>query len=538
MKKIKTKVLIASLLIPLINLMAVNPEDSVKYVNWQNKDPKLDKTMGVSVEKAYNELLQGKESKTVLVAVIDGGIDVDHEDLKDVIWVNEDEIPGNGIDDDNNGYIDDIHGWNFIGNDQGENIHHATLEVTRLYRKYQQEFPGWSEDSIKNHGGIDYDYYLNVKNTFENERLRAEMGVANFKKTVSDFYRYDSIVKALVGKDDYTVKELKKLKVEKKSVQDSARRMMAMIKMRGLGESDLAEYMEYFEGRLNYHYNTEFMAREVIGDDEYKWNTEPYGNNDIEGEDPSHGTGVSGFIGAVRNNGIGIDGIADNVKIMGIRTVPDGDEWDKDVANAIKYAIDNGAEIINMSFGKSFSPQKEFVDKIVKMADENDVLLVHAAGNDGKNIDIEDNFPNKFDAENKVLANNWMTIGASAYTTKKKKLVAGFSNYGIAHVDVFAPGHDMICLAPESTYDIASGTSFAAPVVSGVAALVKSYYPNLTAAQLKEIIMESSLKKDYTVTLPGTRGKEAEKVKFSTLSVSGGLVNVYEALKLAEEKSK
>ena len=242
MKKIKTRTLLAGLLIPLINLMAINPEDSVKYVNWQNLDPKIDKIMGVSVEKAYSDLLQGKESKTVLVAVIDGGIDIEHEDLKDIIWVNEDEIPGNGIDDDNNGYIDDIHGWNFIGNDKGENINHATLEVTRLSRKYQQEFPEWSDDSIKNYGGIDYDYYLKVKNTFEAKQMSAQMRFEGFKKTLADYYRYDSIVTSLLGKDDYTVDELKKLKVDKKTVQDSARKMVMSFKKRGIDQEVFDKY--------------------------------------------------------------------------------------------------------------------------------------------------------------------------------------------------------------------------------------------------------------------------------------------------------
>lgn len=538
MMKTRTNLLIASFLMLALNTFAVNPEDSVKYTNWQNLDPQIDKKMGVSVEKSYQELLAGKKSKTVIVAIIDSGVDIYHEDLKGTIWVNEDEIAGNGIDDDNNGYIDDVNGWNFIGNSEGENINHATLEVTRLYRKFNKEFAGMDEEAIKKSGKVDFDEYQRVINRFKADSAEA-MGNINIYQNLSKQYiRNDSLIKVALNKEDYTIEELKKLKVDKNTELYGAKRMVSYFKKIGYDGEKIAKISDHYIESLDYNYNAEFFSREVIGDDPYVWSTASYGNNDVKGDDPNHGTMVSGVIGAVRNNGIGVNGIADNVKFMVLRTIPNGDEWDKDVASAILYAIDNGAEIVNMSFGKSFSPQKQFVDSIVKMVDDKNVLLVHAAGNDGKNLDKGHNFPNKFSPDNKVLANNWITVGASAYSTKKKGLVASFSNYGKINVDVFAPGHDMMMCAPESKYDIASGTSFAAPVTAGVAALIKSYYPNLTAADIKEIILASAVTKDYKVTLPGTYGKEAETVKFSTLSQTGGLVNVYQALLLAEEKSK
>jgi subtilisin family serine protease len=537
MNKFDRNFLLAVLIFPL-SLMAIDHEDSVKYMNWQNLDLKTDKIMGVSVEKAYNELLQGKESETVIVAVIDGGVDINHEDLKDIIWVNENEIPGNGIDDDNNGYIDDIHGWNFIGNDKGENINYAPMEVTRLVRSYQNMFADMDDDSIKNSGKVDFDYYQNVKNTYDLEKLQVDQNLEAINKLSDRYNRYDSIVKLLLGKEEYTLSDLKKLKVEKKSIEDTAKKFLTRTIIRKLDKNSLKEYQEYFNERHNYHYNTEFTAREIIGDDEYVWTEKVYGNNDVAGEDPEHGTMVSGIIGAVRNNNIGINGIANNVKIMSIRTVPNGDEWDKDVASAIKYAIDNGAEIINMSFGKGFSPQKEFVDSIAKLVDQSNVLLIQASGNDGMNNDFVTNYPNKYSPEGEILANNWLTVGASTISSKKKALVADFSNYGKKNVDIFAPGDNILLCAPENKYDIASGTSFAAPVVTGVAALVKSYYPSLTAVELKDIILQSAYLTDYKVILPGTYGKHKEIVNFSSLSATGGVVNVYNALLLAEEKTK
>lgn len=536
MKENKTNLLLAVLLIFALKLTATSPEDSLKYTNWQNLDPKQDKKMGVSVEKSYQELLAGKESKTIVVAILDGGVDIDHEDLQGTIWVNEGEIAGNGIDDDNNGYIDDVNGWNFIGNSDGENINHATLEMTRLYRLYNEKFADMSEDEIKESGEVDFEEYQRVMSTFEAERGSSEATLASYSALADKYLRYDSLLSAAIGKEDYSADELKKLKVSKKTATDSAKKFISYFNKIGIDHERIDYITGIYQERLDYNFNPEFFSREVIGDDEYVWSTATYGNNDVKGDDPSHGTMVSGVIGAVRNNNMGVNGVADNVKFMCVRTVPNGDEWDKDVASAIKYAIDNGADIINMSFGKSFSPQKEFVDSIVKLADENNVLLVHAAGNDGKNIDTEYNFPNKY-ADSEVLANNWITVGASAYSTKKKGLVASFSNYGKTKVDVFAPGHDMMLCAPDSKYEIASGTSFAAPVLSGVAALLKSYYPSLTAAELKEIILASAVTKDYKVILPGTSGKSKEVVQFSTLSNTGGLVNVYEALKLAELKT-
>lgn len=519
-------------------LKAIDPEDSIKYVNWQNLDPKIDKTWGISTDRAYNELLVGKEPKKVVVAVIDNGVDINHTDLLDHIWVNEGEIPENGIDDDNNGYIDDVNGWNFLGNSQGENINEAPLEVTRLYSIYKAQFDSLDEEAIRNSGLVDYTYYKKVVDEFESENKKYSSYKGSYEMALIMYNTYDSVLTGIFGKSDYTQNELKGLKVEKKSLPAEAKAFMLRMKKYGYDRSTFNDGIKYFNNRLDYHLNAEFNSRTIIGDDIANWADNQYGNNQVSAADPDHGTMVSGIIAANRFNNIGMKGIAPNVVIMPIRTVPDGDEWDKDVALAIQYAIDNGAEIINMSFGKSFSPQKEFVDKVVKMADEKNVLLVHAAGNDNSNIDIEDNFPNKYTSDGQILANNWITVGASAKDKKKNEFVADFSNYGKKSVDLFAPGHNILTTKPGNAYDIASGTSFSAPMVSGAAALIKSYYPNLTAAEIKEILLQSSTTKDIKVLLPGTSGKEKQYVPFSSLSQTGGLLNVYAALQLAEIKSK
>jgi subtilisin family serine protease len=243
-----------------------------------------------------------------------------------------------------------------------------------------------------------------------------------------------------------------------------------------------------------------------------------------------HGTHVSGIIAGARNNGIGIDGIADNVRIMMVRAVPDGDEHDKDIALAIRYAVDNGAKVINMSFGKSFSPQKQWVDEAVRYAESKGVLMVHAAGNDGANIDTAYNFPTPVFKSDGNIATNWITVGASG-DPKNGGLVASFSNYGKKNVDVFAPGVNIYSSVPTgNAYANESGTSMASPVTAGVAAFLLEYYPTLTAQQLKYIIEKSSVVTNVPVTIPGTD----QKAKLSDISKTGGLINVYEAAKLAE----
>jgi len=269
----------------------------------------------------------------------------------------------------------------------------------------------------------------------------------------------------------------------------------------------------------------------VVQDNYDDVNDRYYGNNDVMATGSEHGTHVSGIIAADRKNKIGITGIANNVEIMMIRAVPDGDEHDKDIANAIHYAVDNGAWVINMSFGKGFSPEKKWVDEAVKYAESKGVLLIHAAGNDDKNIDIEDNFPSK-NINNDTLqtASNWINVGASGPTLAELK--ASFSNYGKREVSVFAPGVEIYSTLPGGNmYGSMDGTSMAAPVVSGIASLILSYYPELSAPQVKNIIEKSAIKIDSSIQIK--EGDADRNIQLSDISVSGGIANAYEALKLA-----
>ena len=504
-----------------------------KLTDWYNKDVKSDKAFGISAEKAYKKLLKGKTPQTVVVAVIDGGTDVNHEDLQGVIWTNPGEIAGNGIDDDKNGYIDDIHGWNFIGNAKGENVNQDNLELTRIYRKYSAKFADADPKALADNA--EYKYYMQIKSKYDSKYKGVKAQYPKFVEISNSMNVADSIIVKFFGKKEYTLKELKEIKSEDKLILSSAATLKTWME-RGVGAEELKGYVDQLGSQFNYQLNVDFDPRTIIGDN-YEVNSSPYyGNNDVAGPNAFHGTFVAGNIGAVRNNGKGANGVAGNVKMMIVRVVPDGDERDKDVANGILYAINNGAKVINMSFGKSYSPQKRFVDSVLRIANSKDVVLVHAAGNDAENNDIVTNYPENRDENNKVICNSWITVGASSIK-KGEELAASFSNYGKVNVDVFAPGVDLYGLKPGNGYEYSSGTSMASPVVAGLAAVIRGYFPELTAVEVRDIIMKSSVKYDKEVKVLNANG-EMKPIAFSELCVSGGIANLYNAVKMAEEVVK
>jgi subtilisin family serine protease len=508
-----------------------------KFSNWQNADLKKNKKNGLSTDKAYEELLKGKTSTPIVVAVIDGGVDIYHEDLKEVIWTNTKEIPDNGIDDDNNGYIDDVHGWNFIGTGKKGSVVKESYEIAREYKRLSQKYGKRAKSSITSDEEMEYKYFLYVKEKFTNKHDFAEKMYKHYQKVSKDWSESTQEVKKYLQKDTLTYNDVKAIKAEKgSSIQRSADFLAPNMK-NGLNIEILQGICAYFEDQLKYDLNPDCESRKAVGDDPDNFNDVKYGNNDVKGNKPTHGTMVAGLIAAKRNNNIGINGVADNVQIMPILVVPSGDERDKDVALAIRYATDNGAKIINMSFGKEFSPNKKETLLALEYAAAHNVLLVHAAGNDALSNDTIMHYPSAYMNKTSSAIPSFIEVGASTMY-KNKKMPAQFSNYGTTTVDIFAPGEDIYTTYPENTYEIASGTSFSSPLVSGVAALIWSYYPKLTAKQVKEIIIASGVSyADKKVLRPCNNGK-APKIKFGQLSISGKLVNVYNALKLAETYTK
>jgi subtilisin family serine protease len=478
-----------------------------------------DSIPGMSVDKVYSELLKGKNSTPVIVGIVDSGVDIEHEDLKSVIWTNKKEIPGNKIDDDKNGYVDDIYGWNFLGNITKENYEYERI--------------------INNKKLVDEATYLKAKAINDGKIEEANQTKFQIELALNGTKKADETLTKLLGKPTYTAEELDKIESNDQEVLQSVAIMKQMLAY-GLSVADLKKEIEkelesYIKIQSGENLKTNY--RKILGDDPDNIKDTKYGDNNVMGPDKEeilHGTHVAGIVAQVRNNKFGGDGIANNVQILTVRAVPDGDEYDKDIALGIRYAVDNGAKVINGSFGKAFSPHKQWVYDAIKYAESKDVLIVHAAGNDAKDIDKEDNFPNDSDDKVNEFADNMITVGALNYEYGTN-VVADFSNYGKLNVDVFAPGVKIYASTPNNTYQFLQGTSMAAPNVAGVAALIRSYYPTLTAKQVKHILMESGT----AITTSVAVGGDPEKSRlFSELSKSGRMVNAYNAMVMAEKLAK
>ncbi len=499
-------------------------EEDTENLNWYLKDPKADGVYGTGATKAYEMLnAAGKKSSTVIVAVIDSGVEIDHPDLQDVIWVNEDEIPNNGIDDDKNGYIDDVHGWSFLGG-ATQDIDKEAYEIARMYYLESAYFNGVTAENVSDKDKGRFATFEKIKFEFERE-LEDQISTLENIRSISEF----------IGRVEEQSGKTFSKETNDAYVPDSTNeldffyqmRLSELLDMYGAEELSLEieSAIEAIEGSIAFStQNADSIRQAIVGDDPNDLSNKYYGCNRYEGPDAFHGTHVAGIIAASRANGIGIDGIANDVKIMVVRAVPDGDERDKDVANAIIYAVDNGAKVINMSFGKYWTPHKYYVDEAVQYALSKDVLLVHAAGNDAKDKDIEDSYPTRI-MNNQTIAPNWIEVGASSSSKNGSDLLASFSNFGANSVDFFAPGVDIYSTIPDFDYSYASGTSMACPAVVGVAALIRSYFPELTAAQVREVLMETTATYKKNVV-----GPDGEKHKMKDLCITGGFVNAANAV--------
>lgn len=494
--------------------LKVSPLTKNELHTWSHLDLVKDTIPGMSVEKAYLEIIKNKKGKTVIVAVIDSATDIDHEDLDGVLWTNKDEIPNNGKDDDNNGYIDDVHGWNFIGD-----TYYEQFEYVRLLASGDKNNPRYAEAEEKYN--VELQKYSQLK--------------INSSQLLQEIINADNVISKYLKKKDYTKEEVSSIKTEDKALQDSVALINYIL---NLDYGSVQAFKEAVEGdlvtintRLDYHLNKTFKGRKT-GDNPNDFTDVGYGNNNPRPtvKKESHGTHVSAIILAERDNNLGMKGVANNAKLMAIRSTPNGDEYDKDVALAIRYAADNGAKIINMSFGKSFSPHTNWVKDAIVYAASKDVLIVHGSGNDAHDIDTHKNFPNDAAGAGQEVADNFLTVGALT-PRYGSGMVAYYSNFGKKNVDVFAPGSEIYSAIPDDEYKLQNGTSMSAPNVSGVAALIRSLYPKLTASQVKQIIMDSGLPINAKVVV----GESRDIKNLTEISKSGKIVNAYNALIMASK---
>ena len=492
--------------------LKTTPVAEKDLMRWSHLDLLRDTVPGMSVDRAYNEIIKNKKGQKVIVGIVDSGVDINHEDLKAAIWTNPKEIAGNGIDDDNNGYIDDVHGWNFLGN-----VVNEQLEMTRIVKKG----PGTPD-------------YEKAK-----AKLDEELKNIKLEKQQLDFIlNAEKSIKTHLNKDVFTLEDVKGIVSNETSVNQAKAILIQILSVttKEKFDAEIEEYKDYVYGNLNYRLNVEFDGRSLIGDNPNDLKDVKYGNNNVIGPDPKaakHGTHVAGIVAQMRGNNKGGDGVAQTAEIMVVRAVPNGDEYDKDIALGIRYAADNGAKVINGSFGKYFSQNKEWVIDAIKYAASKDVLVVIAAGNESYDLDVTNKYPNDTYDGSPEYANNVLIVGAlsPSYDTK---MVADFSNYGKNNVDIYAPGAQIYATTPLNTYEYLEGTSMASPNVAGVAALLRSYYPTLNAVQVKQIIMESGIPLKNTVML----GEDKRKTNFSEASKSGRIINAYNAMLLAKKMAK
>ncbi|BDU24941.1 S8 family serine peptidase [Flavobacterium sp. GSB-24] len=532
----------------------LNSENNPKTIslnNWYQKDYQEDTISGISLDKWYRLNKKKPKIKNIIVAVIDTQIDINHEDLKGQLWINNKEIPNNGIDDDQNGYIDDINGWSFTGTKSGGYVVWNRYEYVRILQEWTPLFKDKTESQIDSKDLYKYNEYQRALKKFEEKDKFYKNWLKSLDHNVAIYPLVKDTLKHFFPKEDYTYRQLDSL-YKKYKINDKRYRqrrddgdtdlgalisyMMVSLDVDQNSLQDILDQQTQLDSIVNKNLNINYNERLSIGDNPNILE-KGYGNNNVSnnkvGHRPiqDHNTMVSGILAANRNNDIGIKGIAD-IKIMPLNISPSGDEHDKDIAMAVRYAVDNGAKIINMSFGKEFSMHKDWVSEAFKYAEEHNVLLVHSAGNDSENLDKVFHYPNDQNYEGiRGICNNFISVGS---TTKNlgEKLVSDYSNYGKENVDLFAPGEDIYTTGAGNIYKTDSGTSFSAPMVSGTAAIIWSYYPNLTAAQVKQIIMDSGTAYNFEVILPGTKDK---KVPFSELSKSGKVLNVYNAMQLAKK---
>lgn len=487
--------------------------------SWGHLDLLKDTIPGMSVDKAYSEIIKNKKGETVIVAVIDAGTDIDHEDLDDVIWTNKDEIPNNGKDDDKNGFIDDIHGWNFLGDGYDEQV-----EFVRILAKGDFDNPDYARAQRE---------YIEKQNEYTQYK-------STYGQISQQIDAADNILARHLGKKEYSLKEISAIKTEDQQVQQAVSVInyyVSTLESKSVNDAKntINESLDDINNWLDVRLNKEFKGRKT-GDDPDDFSQKIYGNNNVKPihETETHGTHVSGIIAAERNNGIGMNGVANNVEIMPIRTISHADEYDKDVALAIRYAVDNGAKIINGSFGKYYSPHPEWVADAIKYAGKHDVLIVHGSGNESLDLDKKNNFPNDQFDNGAEVSDNFINVG-SIESKYGSAMLSDFSNYGKINVDVMAPGGRIYSTLPGNKYKSESGTSMASPGVAGVAALIRSYYPKLTASQVKQVLIDSGLPLPAKVIVGG----DANDVRpFGELTKSGKLVNAYNALILADKISK
>jgi cell wall-associated protease len=521
-------------------------QTNVSNKNWHWKDYKKDSIHGISLLQAYEQLSKlNKQPTPIIVAVLDGGIDTNHIELKTKLWVNTKEIPNNGIDDDHNGYIDDVHGWNFLGGKDGRNIDKAADEKSRIYHKYKMVFENVSDINLI-HSEAQLKLYQIWKQA-ANEVEFSEQDAANLQyitMATNALQKLGSIIIKEMNDTNFTVESIESFQPIGRVTLEAKIAYLRTVKILGIEKETpyhevIADLKEYIEGKEKSAKAKTIppvnIRAEIVKDNYENIADKYYGNNDITGPNSKHGTHVAGLVASIPDSSWNVKNLYPAIQIMGVRVVPDGDEYDKDIALGIRYAVDNGAKIINMSFGKSFSPEQPWVDDAIRYAGEKDVLIIHSAGNEYYDLNTKAVYPNPYSNSLKDTAKNILTIAASSDYFINGTILTDFSNFGSKIVDVLSPGNKIYSTIPTgNNHGYLQGTSMAAPIVSHIAAMIRSYYPNLSALDVKKIIMQSVWKPEDANTTYPIPQKEEEKT-LQEIAAAPGIVNAANALQAAQK---
>ena len=519
---------------------------------WHWKDLEKDGVHGVSLFKAQQLLIDLKlKPAPIVIAILDGGIDTNHLQIKPLLWNNTKEIPGNHLDDDKNGYVDDLHGWNFLGNAAGQNINKASDEKSRIYHRYKSEFKQDNLDSAT--------WDLKKKQTYKIwQQAAAEIiftdedadNLAFIKMARNAVVKMGVILIREIEDSNFTAEKLETYQPVGKLTADTKISYLRTLQALGIDKSnghqsildDLNEYISGKEQSAISMDNAPVDLRKNIIQDQYEnFKDQYYGNNNITGPNAKHGTHVAGLAAGIVDTIVPNATFINPIRIMGVRVVPDGDEYDKDVALGIRYAVNNGAKIINMSFGKSFSPEQPWVDSAIRYAASKDVLIIHSAGNESYDLNVKSVYPNPYSTVFKDKANNLITVGASSDPIIAESILTDFSNYGNQIVDVLSPGNKIYSSLPNQNYGYLNGTSMSAPILSHIAALIRSYFPKLSAIEVKTILLQSCWKPEDENTLFPIPQKDQAK-KLNEMSAEGGIINaalcIQNAMKFQSNKNK
>jgi subtilisin family serine protease len=509
---------------------------------WHWKDLEKDGVHGVSLFKAQQLLTDLKLKPTsIIIAVLDGGIDTAHPQIKPLLWNNPKEIPGNALDDDKNGYVDDLHGWNFLGNAAGENINKASDEKSRIYHRYKDVFKKDNLDSASWDATKKHTYKIWQQAANEIVFTDEDADKLSFIKMARNaVIKMGVILIKEIEDSNFTTEGLETYQPIGKITADTKisylRTMQALGIDRSTGHHSIVEELnEYISGKeksaVSIDTPPEDLRKNITKDQYENLNDQFYGNNNITGPNAKHGTHVAGLAAGIIDTIFNKTKFINPIQIMGVRVVPDGDEYDKDIALGIRYAVNNGAKIINMSFGKSFSPEQPWVDSAIRYAASKDVLIIHSAGNESYDLNVKSVYPNPYSNVFKDKAINMITVGASSDPVIAESIVTDFSNYGNKIVDLLSPGKKIYSSLPNQQYGFLDGTSMSAPILSHIAALVRAYFPKLSAEDVKAILLQSCWKpNDQSTLFPNSLDQSK---RLNDISAEGGIVNAALAIQNA-----